>query len=1851
MKNSKHVLFIFALILSAIFSKAQTKTSSPGMLLDTLYDNSGNKYALNQLKIDTSTVYGTGDKTTALCASTGYFTIYFEPGCGMEQNNPTHNARRNVICELFNHLSSFITSPLTTTGKKVNIWIRDPSLFALLPTASAAATTFYSVPVSTLTGIADNEMWKTINSGQDSYAGIVSPLATTGAFYHGMIAFDFINFNWHDDLTTNPTGSELDLYTIALHEITHSLGFMSNIRGNGASFVPNYYSRYDQFLKSSAGTFLVANTGTCSMYNFGFNTTTTAINPNASSCITDVTTCSLGVTYSSSSQNIPVYTPNCFEAGSSLSHFEDMCYPTNTPTNNNQYFVLCNSVPLGAMRRYLKEEERKVLCDLGYSVVATYGSSSYTTTQKTYTAGTCAGLGVVGINDGLNAGLYTIFTTTGVATGIVSPVANDVGATNFECLQVVIGSGTLSATSGTTFNYTPAIAGVNLLRYIPYNSSTGKRGNITYVFVYVSGVVGCTPSSVCELVTNKGFETTIGGCGFYFNTSTVTGVSCWDIASGLEYVYSRTCANSTYTVPNMLTNTPPFNSWNGAGNDVFVNLTNSAASQEGILQTTLSSGLTNGSQYQISFWAAAQTFSAIPAVPALVDIGVTSAPVILPLSPPATITPAAYTSINKSYLLVDKLWHPYSTTFTFTGTSGSSYLGVLDGQDYATLKAISPSTTGFLIDDISILPVSAASTFSLQPQICIGNNVNNLQTLVSIPNGTFTGPGVTGSAGSYTFNSTTAGAGWQTLIYTYTTAAGCTLTKPGQIYVVGSAPTVTGNVSPTNSHAWCPGTNFTLTATPSAAPSLFTYSWSPGSYTTQIINISPTVTTTYTLLVGDPLGCNAPVTKTVQINITTPSPTINPAAQSICSGQTATLSFTPQSIDQSWTWLPGGSTSTSITVTPTTTTIYTLTVNGYGGCSGSTIAYVYLQCCGDGTMAASLSNTLVGGGTFDVTQNTSITSGTVVMSGGVFKMSPNVNITVASSATLTIDNCHLYACYDMWTGIIVQPGGRLIINNNSMIEDAITAVNIDGHTATTTILTATTAIFNNNYTAIKISNYTQPTSSTSYTTQFSIRDCIFSCRTFTFAGASWASVSSLKTTCSPSNPLATPYCLQGSLGALKAPYAGQTSQCGILAYTVGATSNPSTTPTYTCLQIGDHLNTAYVNIFDNLFYGISAIDANLKVFQNVFQNTQYNSVHGNYFGGIAIDDKAEWTEPNLYLSLKAPSPYYTTRKNKFYDCTYAVKTYNIFEQDLQYSEIRSTQSSSGNYQAGKYGIYSTTNRARQYDAQNNLIYNIENGITLNTTYGSIVFGASTFTNTQYTGLVYLNLNTIAPVASGTIGSEFVSNAITVSNVLSSGSTNSLIANSQINASGNAMKNVYRGINSSNFYTPAFMAQNNTCTLTLDPGSNLQQGIAITTCSNASVQTNVIVGPSTTNTITTGIYASMNNAPKVTCNTVSITYQGFEFAGNQPGTKWKGNSMTTHTIGYALTYTGVVGAQGSASNPIDNTWNGSTWTVTGNYHTSTSASTASNSALYVQNSGVYYPSIHDGNPIATSYNMANSVYTTTGAYSCAGGGARLITTDPDYEQAYLKTLEDIAGYIVTKDNVFDASKYIAQYQLYRILDNDASVYPSSKSLSDFHNSNKTSNYGKLLDGENELIKGNYSSANSALSSISSKNNIENNYSDFYSLYGKYYSKTFSDMDNKTLYTLANKCPFIEGEVIYQARTLYNIINSTVGLFKDNCPINENNSRLADTKNISPVNTWNATVYPNPATDELFISSNVISEDIKVNITDINGRLIAQYNIKTSGSVANIKLDMKSGIYFVTLSNSNGEKVVKKLVIAK
>jgi gliding motility-associated-like protein len=138
-----------------------------------------------------------------------------------------------------------------------------------------------------------------------------------------------------------------------------------------------------------------------------------------------------------------------------------------------------------------------------------------------------------------------------------------------------------------------------------------------------------------------------------------------------------------------------------------------------------------------------------------------------------------------------------------------------------------------------------------------------------------------------------------------------------------SVPTVTASATPTSV---CSGMNVALLGGGAS-----TYTWTPGNIIGNPINVTPSVTTQYSVSATSTSGCIGSTTVNVTVN---PNPTVTAVAApaSICAGQTSNLTGGGAS---TYTWNPGNIVGSVITVTPASTTIYTVTGSSASGCTGS----------------------------------------------------------------------------------------------------------------------------------------------------------------------------------------------------------------------------------------------------------------------------------------------------------------------------------------------------------------------------------------------------------------------------------------------------------------------------------------------------------------------------------------------------------------------------------------------------------------------------------------------------------------------------------------------------------------------------------------------------------------------------------------------------------------------------------------------------------------------------------------------------------------------------------------------------
>lgn len=826
MKN----LYISLFFLMGIVSFGQSISGldmklSPNGVLENIFDQYGNKYALSDIKVGADTnVNNTMSRSTILCSS-GIFDLYFETGSGMEStSDATQIQRREVVCQVFTDISNFIISPLQNPGNttRVKIWVRNINKISGAPSnVLGLATAFYNFPqnnTANFGGITDNEVWKTIISGKDSYINVTSPLVSTnpalsssGNFYHGMMAFKFSGITWNTNLTINSPAGQYDLYSVALHEITHALGFASLINENGQSVFGtgfNYFSRYDKFLKNNAGTqFLLTNGTACSsMYNYKFNTSlTTSILHPSTACATNQTNCATALKFVATS-TVPVYTTNCFEQGSSLSHFEDLCV---SPNINDAYFTMSNANGAGVTKRFLKFQERNTLGDIGYKLNTTYGNNTTAFgSYNNYGGVVTAGINVVGINDGINAdGTFSFIVNTNTTITINSStdatkriLLNDSNASSFECLQDVFSTATFSATSGiatTNVTFTSAVPGLHLLRYVPINSLS-QRGNITYIYVYVRDNSNCaTSSSSCEYVLNGDFEQKSNTP----STASLIHFACgWRQTNNASPDYFYTGTNSV-GIPCNFAGYQTSNNNTGNG---YAGMVNRIDYYESI-KSKLQAPLLPNKKYQLSFDVSlAEGYSAFKdQLQAYLSVSE------LPQSANAGYIPVS--NPNMLFSTVDFInnaneWH--KIIFEFTTTTGGEQFLYLGGLNQLQIQPNSPSPLNigncnyddgtssgwsiyqsayYYIDNVSLIEKESEILFNLQNNICLNDIISNLNSTIITPyqNGIFTGNGVQFNInnGVYSFNPSIAGEGLKNINYVYTNNVGCQITISANILV------------------------------------------------------------------------------------------------------------------------------------------------------------------------------------------------------------------------------------------------------------------------------------------------------------------------------------------------------------------------------------------------------------------------------------------------------------------------------------------------------------------------------------------------------------------------------------------------------------------------------------------------------------------------------------------------------------------------------------------------------------------------------------------------------------------------------------------------------------------------------------------------------------------------------------------------------------------------------------------------------------------------------------------------------------------------------------------------------------
>ncbi|MBL7915504.1 MAG: T9SS type A sorting domain-containing protein [Bacteroidia bacterium] len=433
-----------------------------------------------------------------------------------------------------------------------------------------------------------------------------------------------------------------------------------------------------------------------------------------------------------------------------------------------------------------------------------------------------------------------------------------------------------------------------------------------------------------------------------------------------------------------------------------------------------------------------------------------------------------------------------------------------------------------------------------------------------------------------------------------------TITEAGMItasatITFGATPTLT--VVATERQKECtgsPGSRGQAQVLVEGGSAPYTYLWSDGlSQTTP--TASGLTAGNYTVTVTDANSC----TQTDLVTIASVAPD-----QVAVTPSTATINFAQETqIDAdagfaSYQWSPeywiDNPYIEDPKVRPEANQIYTVTAIDGNGC----------------TSQATVNLTVTGSNCGTYTNNFSVTEG--VITGGKYNLNSSFDLTdhltinnaviaIASAVeidtkgyTLTINNCELFACSDMWGGIYqFDPDGKIIITNSN-IKDAETAVSAEDGT-----VEVNGTIFNHNFTSIKLSSHDFSVSGTDNT----------------FYGNKFKNSNS---------------------EISKAPHIGQDPDQHILITDVDE------------VEIGISNSAIDPNVFSNSLVGIKSLNSNTVVLNNDFRNIGDNNFQERYsqINFIVPPNAALWSQgvgsgPSGSISVGDDTD---DGKNTFSDC-------------------------------------------------------------------------------------------------------------------------------------------------------------------------------------------------------------------------------------------------------------------------------------------------------------------------------------------------------------------------------------------------------------------------------------------------------------------------------------------------------------------------------------------------------------------------------------------------------------------------
>lgn len=311
---------------------------------------------------------------------------------------------------------------------------------------------------------------------------------------------------------------------------------------------------------------------------------------------------------------------------------------------------------------------------------------------------------------------------------------------------------------------------------------------------------------------------------------------------------------------------------------------------------------------------------------------------------------------------------------------------------------------------------------------------------------------------------------------------------------------------------------------------------------------------------------------------------------------------------------------------------------------------------------------------------------------------------------------------------------------------------------------------------------------------------------------------------------------------------------------------------------------------------------------------------------------------------------------------------------------------------------------------------------------------------------------------------------------------------------------------------------------------------------------------------------------------------------------------------------------------------------------------------------------NGSPIQTYPCNANVTN-----YSCAVGEYNKTDGGIVFAADALQTEHDVANGntdAFAEAGFEQGNLWLSRKNLFDRLDADYNLRSADAALEAFYNTNTTSVYGKLkaLDElkSNFLLMAEKDSlvAGAMLADLKNKNNLlskavqqEANHQLFNEIYLSTLNTSFKGFTAKqqdALFALANSCPYIDGDAVYRARTLYAQIDNTI--FFDNealCATAKVAYKKENTEQQKESKPFFAKFAPNPArgfTSLIYqIDKNTTATLLLTN--QLGQEALAMPLVGNTNKVDVPVANLMTGIYFYKITNHLGETLSGKLNIFK